>query len=279
MSNSTPVTINGALVSFDPVVLKGDPGGVGTPGATGPAGAATDLTIGTVTSVPSGQSASASITGTAPNKVLNLVLVDGPDGQVSSGNNVVLGNAASATVDLEGQVAVGKHAEVSAGYAIAIGDHSSATDQFATAIGQAAEADGEGSVAINGEADTFASIAIGPQSVAGGGGGTYAIAIGGSATAPADNTVAIGIAATASGAESIAIGDSTSATAAGSVAIGAAADGTGASSSTVNLFVLGTSQHTVSIPGLVLITNLPTSDPANAGQLWNDTGTLKVSAG
>lgn len=80
MSNSTPVTINGALVSFDPVVLKGDPGGVGTPGATGPAGAATDLTIGTVTSVPDGQSASASITGTAPNKVLNLVLVDGPEG-------------------------------------------------------------------------------------------------------------------------------------------------------------------------------------------------------
>lgn len=24
---------------------------------------------------------------------------------------------------------------------------------------------------------------------------------------------------------------------------------------------------------------LPTSDPVNAGQLWNDSGTLKVSAG
>ena len=29
----------------------------------------------------------------------------------------------------------------------------------------------------------------------------------------------------------------------------------------------------------VMMTNLPTSDPANAGQLWNDSGTLKISAG
>jgi len=27
------------------------------------------------------------------------------------------------------------------------------------------------------------------------------------------------------------------------------------------------------------LSNLPTSDPSNAGQLWNDSGTLKVSAG
>ena len=29
----------------------------------------------------------------------------------------------------------------------------------------------------------------------------------------------------------------------------------------------------------VMMPNLPTSDPTNAGQLWNDAGTLKVSAG
>lgn len=29
----------------------------------------------------------------------------------------------------------------------------------------------------------------------------------------------------------------------------------------------------------MVISNLPTSDPINAGQLWNDSGTLKVSAG
>jgi len=27
------------------------------------------------------------------------------------------------------------------------------------------------------------------------------------------------------------------------------------------------------------VSDLPTSDPNNAGQLWNDSGTLKISAG
>lgn len=30
---------------------------------------------------------------------------------------------------------------------------------------------------------------------------------------------------------------------------------------------------------IIVMSNLPTSDPVNAGQLWNDSGTLKVSAG
>ena len=29
----------------------------------------------------------------------------------------------------------------------------------------------------------------------------------------------------------------------------------------------------------VMMPNLPTSDPSTAGQLWNDSGTLKISAG
>ena len=29
--------------------------------------------------------------------------------------------------------------------------------------------------------------------------------------------------------------------------------------------------------GTVILSNLPTSDPTNAGQLWNDSGTLKIS--
>ena len=32
-------------------------------------------------------------------------------------------------------------------------------------------------------------------------------------------------------------------------------------------------------PAKVMMANLPTSDPSNAGQLWNSSGTLKVSAG
>ena len=31
--------------------------------------------------------------------------------------------------------------------------------------------------------------------------------------------------------------------------------------------------------GKVMATELPTSDPSNAGQLWNDSGTVKISAG
>jgi len=33
------------------------------------------------------------------------------------------------------------------------------------------------------------------------------------------------------------------------------------------------------IPAVIMMANLPTSDPSNAGQLWNDSGALKVSAG
>ena len=31
--------------------------------------------------------------------------------------------------------------------------------------------------------------------------------------------------------------------------------------------------------GKVMATDLPTSDPSNTGQLWNDGGTVKISAG
>lgn len=36
---------------------------------------------------------------------------------------------------------------------------------------------------------------------------------------------------------------------------------------------------TLNTTGAVIMTGLPTADPVVAGQLWNDTGTLKVSAG
>ena len=31
--------------------------------------------------------------------------------------------------------------------------------------------------------------------------------------------------------------------------------------------------------GMMVMNNLPTSDPSSAGQIWNDSGTLKISAG
>lgn len=44
----------------------------------------------------------------------------------------------------------------------------------------------------------------------------------------------------------------------------------GATTSVTSLTVTG---------GTVIMTGLPTTNPAVAGQLWNDAGTLKVSAG
>lgn len=49
-------------------------------GATGPTGATPTLTIGTVTTGAPGTDASATITGTAPDFILNLTIPQGPTG-------------------------------------------------------------------------------------------------------------------------------------------------------------------------------------------------------
>jgi hypothetical protein len=52
------------------------------------------------------------------------------------------------------------------------------------------------------------------------------------------------------------------------------------SNSEANAIKVDAGTDTVSIETIkVVLPNLPTSDPTNAGQLWNDSGTLKVSAG
>ena len=58
----------------------GPRGPQGPTGATGPTGPSINLTIGTVTTGAPGTQASASITGTSPNFVLNLVIPQGPTG-------------------------------------------------------------------------------------------------------------------------------------------------------------------------------------------------------
>ena len=52
----------------------------GPTGPTGPAGETPNITIGTVTTGDPGTEASATITGTAPNFVLNLTIPQGPTG-------------------------------------------------------------------------------------------------------------------------------------------------------------------------------------------------------
>lgn len=55
--------------------------------------------------------------------------------------------------------------------------------------------------------------------------------------------------------------------------------GTTGATSTIRLMTNNTTGVRVTGSGKVYLENLPTADPVSAGQLWNDSGTLKVSAG
>ena len=85
------ITINtGYLLNFvipqgptGPSGPQGEIGPTGATGANGPAGETPTLTIGTVTTGDPGTEAAASITGTAPNFVLNLTIPQGPTGPVA----------------------------------------------------------------------------------------------------------------------------------------------------------------------------------------------------
>lgn len=55
--------------------------------------------------------------------------------------------------------------------------------------------------------------------------------------------------------------------------------GTTGATSTIRLMTDNTTGVRVTGSGKVYLENLPTADPVSAGQLWNDSGTLKVSAG
>ena len=76
----------GATGATGPQGLPGEVGATGptgATGATGPAGADAEtptLTIGTVTTGAPGTEAAATITGTAPNYILNLTIPQGPTG-------------------------------------------------------------------------------------------------------------------------------------------------------------------------------------------------------
>ena len=80
-------------------VDKGDAGEKGEPGAKGDTGVTPNITIGTVNTLESGQSATASITGTTENPVLNLGI---PKGAAGSGNG-------SGTVDTSKTFMTGLH--------------------------------------------------------------------------------------------------------------------------------------------------------------------------
>ena len=78
-----PTGPTGATGPIGPTGATGPIGPTGATGPTGPTGTAAEnptLTIGTVTTGAAGSDASASITGTSPNFILNLTIPAGPTG-------------------------------------------------------------------------------------------------------------------------------------------------------------------------------------------------------
>lgn len=104
---TAPDTVTVQVPSAPQVLAVQVPGTQGSAGPTGPAGAAgpaNHLTIGTVTT----GSAAATITGTAPNQVLNLTLPQGQTGSAGAAANMSIGTistlspGASATATITG---------------------------------------------------------------------------------------------------------------------------------------------------------------------------------
>jgi hypothetical protein len=67
---------------------------------------------------------------------------------------------------------------------------------------------------------------------------------------------------------------------ANAIIYGTMVTGEGSATQTLALNAGVTVKHNFTVSGVVVkMANLPTSDPVNAGQLWSDSGTVKVSAG
>ena len=75
-----PAGVDGVDGATGPTGPTGPAGVDGATGPTGPVGETPTLTIGTVTTGDPGTEAAATITGTAPNFILNLTIPQGPTG-------------------------------------------------------------------------------------------------------------------------------------------------------------------------------------------------------
>lgn len=75
-----PQGLQGETGATGPTGPQGLQGEIGATGPTGPTGETPTLEIGTVTTGEPGTQAAASITGTAPNYILNLTIPQGPTG-------------------------------------------------------------------------------------------------------------------------------------------------------------------------------------------------------
>ena len=178
----------------------------------------------------------------------------GNSAQALATNAIAIGLSADTNLNADG-IAIGSNTEVSGAQGISIGQNA-ASSQASVAIGS------NSSVTTGTE-----TTAIGPFA---GGTGSASLALGRGAKANANNTIVL---AATGGNSTVAtqFGIDIRTSAAGSLTYDTTNDWTfGAGVTMTDLTASGAT---------VVFSNLPTTDPVNAGQLWNDNGTLKVSAG
>ena len=126
------------------------------------------------------------------------------------------------------------------------------------------------------------SVGIGTEALGiNAGAGSVAIGYFASKSSAGSNSVAVGRQTSATGDNAIAIGNTVTATTADAVTIGSSVAGRMTYDTTNDwTFGAGVTMTDLTATGAtVVFNNLPTVDPVNAGQLWNDGGTMKISAG
>lgn len=218
---------------------------------------------------------------------------------VSSGKGVVIGDASSTTGGFA--TIVGADVTTVGNFSTVVGYGATTGAQRGTALGFSADATGDSSISIGAQssADGTAAISIGDSSLS----STDGVAIGRSSKANATGAVAIGLqAGTGVSTRGVAIGYGAAfngtpqtgiihinGSAAGNITTPAETgeiliktDSASASWKSSTGWELTEGASTARIDpaaGVYNFPNLPTADPVVAGQLWNDAGTLKVSAG
>ena len=178
-------------------------------------------------------------------------------------------------------VSVGQNSEASQADMVVIGPNATGGAQNAVIIGHEATASGSWAVVIGDQAEGTGTetVAIGNNTLGGAGRGV-AIGDGASTANGTVQAIAIGNDASTTVSDAIAIGDNSSVTSQFGIDIRTSAAGSLTYDTTNDwTFGAGVTMTDLTASGAVIFSNLPTTDPVNAGQLWNDGGTLKVSAG
>ena len=241
-------TVNAPAFVGDGSGLTGLPAGGGLDSA-GVQGIVDDNITGGIVSVQIGPSTSVA------NALQQTVI--GPSASSTGQYNVAIGRNATVQSSQTAGTAVGNDARVGSSQGgnngVAVGTNARVERNAGTAIGPNAYVkNGDNATAVGMQANAW---------------GASALALGHGANATSSNTIAIGTNTSASTQYEIDIRTS----AAGSLTYDTTNDWTfGAGVTMTDLTASGAT---------VVFSNLPTTDPVNAGQLWNDGGTLKVSAG